>query len=169
MKRMKAKGKGEKKNKGGRPSKFTPEIQDRICELITEGAFKVGAAKGVGIAYKTMRAWELENQDFCAAIKKAEEAREHVLLAMIKLAGAEDWKALAWILERTRPDKYSLVARSRDDIAEVEADSRETISLDVTIPSGKSVAVVFRQESSVKEINRAVDDTGPKDQEQARA
>ena len=126
MKRMKAKGKGEKKNKGGRPSKFTPEIQDRICELITEGAFKVGAAKGVGIAYKTMRAWELENQDFCAAIKKAEEAREHVLLAMIKLAGAEDWKALAWILERTRPDKYSLHNR-----VELKGDLTQTITVDL--------------------------------------
>jgi len=50
--------------KRGRPTTYTPETGDRICELMAEGVSAVRACKEVGIALKTMYAWLREHEDF---------------------------------------------------------------------------------------------------------
>lgn len=160
--------KPKKKQPVGRPSKYTPELAAEICRLIAEECcWKSGAAKAVGIDYVSIYRWEEQHPEFSKAIKKAIEAKIDKCLQGIQERGSGavkggDWKALAWLCERTFPERYSLNRRTELD-EDADQDNKDTVSVDVSFAGGKSVAVVFKQESSVKEVNRAIDSIGPED------
>jgi hypothetical protein len=50
---------------------------------------------------------------FAVAVKEARLAAEPRHLRVIERASATDWRAAAWILERTRPEKFGRVDRLR--------------------------------------------------------
>lgn len=107
---------------GGRASLLTPEVQAQICDYLSYGNYIETAAAAVGIDQSTLRRWlkrgrremqrlettphndpdpnELIYLDFCKAVDIAEAQAEVDGLRMIKAHSFEDWKALAWRLER---------------------------------------------------------------------
>ncbi len=103
----------------------------RIAEFVAVGCPVDAAAAVCGIGRATVFAWiavgeewqdvELEEvpidrrpfRDFSDAIKNAKLAAEPRHLRTIERASATDWKAAAWILERTRPERYSRIEKLR--------------------------------------------------------
>lgn len=61
-------------NMAGRPSKYTPEAVQAICECLERGETRKAACAKAGIDVKTMERWLADNVDFVAVVKNAEDA-----------------------------------------------------------------------------------------------
>ncbi|KKM14961.1 hypothetical protein LCGC14_1700850 [marine sediment metagenome] len=100
----------------GRQSKLTSDLQDVIVKYVKEGNYDMVAAQAAGITRATFYRWIREGKkkqegiyyDFYRAIEQAKSLGEASLLQTIKLASRRAWTAAAWILERSRPERYSL-------------------------------------------------------------
>lgn len=106
----------------GRKPKLTPKVQETICRYISAGSFRETACAAAGIDSRTLRKWlkkavdddargeETDHTRFRDAIDLAGAAAEARDVAHITKAGAEDWRALAWILERRGAKRWSFKA-----------------------------------------------------------
>lgn len=108
--------------KGGRLSLLTPELQARVCDYLSYGNFLETAAAAVGVDQSTLRRWlkrgrremqrlqlspdgevdpnELIYLNFCKAVDRAEAEAEVDGLKMLHAHSYDDWRAVAWRLER---------------------------------------------------------------------
>lgn len=101
----------------GRKSKLTPKLVETILDLLRDGNYDMVAAQAVGISRATFYRWirlgkdekDGEYFDFYLAVEQAKAEGEVALLKTIKDASNNrQWQAAAWILERSRPERYSL-------------------------------------------------------------
>jgi hypothetical protein len=115
----------------GRPSKLTPERHKRIVDLIEAGNYPETAAGACGVSRTAFYDWMAKGReaksgkykDFADDVQRAREAAEAELVATVKLAARDDWRAASWMLERTRKGKYSKPIH-------VEAESISTIKIE---------------------------------------
>ena len=113
---MTATKKATPKNKGGRPTKVTEELTEKLFQYISEGNYLDTACRLAGVDYSTMRRWvqrgEKEGKgiyyDFGEMLKIAEAQAEAKRVSLILKAGEfDDWKANAWYLERKYPERWA--------------------------------------------------------------
>ena len=101
-------------SKVGRPTKLTPEVQEKICNAIRAGNYYEAACAYAGIGYSTFRAWMIKGEkaksgkyrEFMEAIKKAEYEAEARLVAQWQKHMPENWQAIATFLERRYPERW---------------------------------------------------------------
>ena len=116
------------KRPNGRPSKLTPKLQENICELLAKGNYFTTACEAVGISVECQQNWmRLATTgaepylSFSLAVKNAQAQAEDALLSRIRDVGmnpeTQNWPAAAWILERTRPQKFGRLDRRQIDIS----------------------------------------------------
>jgi hypothetical protein len=86
--------------KGGRPTKYSEEIAEKVIAYIRKGLTWERAAEAVGIPERTIQGWQESRPAFRDAIKKARRELEASLLDSISEAGVKHWQAKAWIAER---------------------------------------------------------------------
>lgn len=120
-------------HKGGRPTKLTPELQDKICMYLRLGNYIETTCHLVGLPKSTFFNWMAEGRKaqrstnkyakFMDSVFKAMAWSETTDLGRISKAAAKDWKAAAWRLERKYPQKWG----RKDFLAhsEIPADSEE--------------------------------------------
>ena len=97
-----------------RPTKLTDELQEAICQRVSNSESPAAAAQACGIAESTHYDWmkrgslgDSPYSEYSEAIKKAQAEAESSHVANIQKAGADGkWQASAWWLERTMPEKY---------------------------------------------------------------
>lgn len=146
------------KRRGGRRSKYTPEVVQALCEAITLGLSQKRACEACGVSTETFRTWMHSRPEFFVATKKAEGEFITRNLATIAAARVKSWQAAAWLLERRFPREFARVEtikaevrRGEDlDATEVDAHSnaakikllREAMFADVDALE-KSGAIVF--------------------------
>ena len=107
------------KRPSGRPTKLTPELQEKICNTLADGNYVAAICDYVGIAEKTFYEWMQRGErnapsdqaagypEFYQAVKKARSTAEIVSVARIRRAGADgQWQADAWFLERSNPKRW---------------------------------------------------------------
>ena len=98
----------------GRPkgsgSGLTPEVRQKLLDLLRVGNYIETAAECARVAPATVHLWRNKHPDFDYAVKEAIADAETKFMAVITraAAGREQWQAAAWILERTRPSKFAL-------------------------------------------------------------
>ena len=105
----------------GRPSKLTPEVQERISQAIRAGNYYEAACAYAGIDYSTFRRWIIKGEkaksgryyNFCEAITRPEHEAEVRVVAMWQQHMPVNWQAIATFLERRYPDRWG---RKRLDI-----------------------------------------------------
>ena len=114
----------------GRPTKLTPQLQEKICSYIAQGNYLVTACNAVGIDYLTYNNWTkwAEEQadngggiylDFLHATKRAEAQAEASRVARIEASGKTgNWLADMTHLERRHPDRWGRRDRHQVDITE---------------------------------------------------
>jgi hypothetical protein len=123
-----------------RPTKLTPEVEERITTAIRAGNYQETAALYAGISETTFYRWmesglsdEPENQQyrqFREAVEKAKAAAEIRDVVLIDKAAQDgSWQAAAWKLERKFPQKWGRVTRTEITGAEgkpisVEVDAK---------------------------------------------
>ncbi len=100
----------------GRPSKLTPEIQEKIVQALSIGNYRKDAAEYAGIDAATLRRWLLRGArekdsayaDFRTAVLEAESRAKITAIGCITKAMRNgDWRAAAYWLERKFPHQYS--------------------------------------------------------------
>ncbi len=139
-------------------SKLTPNRQKTIVRLIEQGNYASVAVAAAGISAVTYYDWlkrgrsgEQPYANFLNAIKKAESKAEAALVAGIKDAGIKQWQAMAWLLERTRPQRYSRQDRQpipwQTEIAELLKKGLVTVG-DIEQSLGDELAREFFKSSS---------------------
>lgn len=98
----------------GRPTKLTPELQERIVQAVRAGNHFEAAARSAGIAQSTFYRW-LERgaeeddgaySDFRAALRRAEAESEVHAVAVIRKAMTDDWRAALALIERRYPERW---------------------------------------------------------------
>lgn len=97
-----------------RPTDCTPEVTEKVCEVLSKGGYRVIAAKYAGIDYATLKRWLARGAKgeepfcaFCAAVKKAEVDAEHALTEMVFEAGKISWQAAMALNERRHPERWA--------------------------------------------------------------
>jgi hypothetical protein len=103
----------------GRPTKLTPELQDRLVALVRQVGFLSAAARCCGLPPSLVCEWVARGQgrdpdrpatpmyaELADAIQRAQAEFEVQCLLRINAAAKakpENWKASAWLLERAFP------------------------------------------------------------------
>lgn len=124
----------------GRPSKLTPETQDRIVQAITAGNYLEVAAQYARVGKTTLYRWlsladdpdaDEMYRNFRDAVESARSAAEVRNVALIqKAANDGTWQAAAWYLERTswqRWGRRTMVTGDSGEAIKVEVDHRQTL------------------------------------------
>ena len=98
----------------GRPTKLSPEIQERICSALRGGNYEGAAAAAGGVGASTVRQWLQWGRDaksaryvaFLTAVTRAREDAELRLVELWQEAMPNDWRAIAEFLARRHPERW---------------------------------------------------------------
>jgi hypothetical protein len=101
----------------GRPTKLTPELQDRMVQIIRAGNYQVVACRYVGLAERTFyywlsrgrRGWKIDEPyvQFLQAIEEAQAAAEIESVARIRAAARKgDLDSDKFFLTHAYPDRW---------------------------------------------------------------
>jgi len=97
-----------------RPTKLTPELQEKILQAVRAGNYIETAAVYAGINKTTLYDWLKRGaraksgkfREFSNALEKALAEAEVRDVAIIAKAAQEQWQAAAWRLERKYPCRW---------------------------------------------------------------
>jgi hypothetical protein len=84
---------------GGRPTKFTPDLLEKLAEAIAAGMPDQYACDRVGIDVDTLADWKRTQPGFSGVLNHARAERMLTRLNRIDV-GESGWQGTAWILER---------------------------------------------------------------------
>ncbi len=107
----------------GRPSKLTPEVQEKLVQALGIGNTRTQAAAYAGIDSSTLWRWMARGRteegglhaELRRAVFEAESRAQMAAMACVTKAVRDgDWKAAAWMLERSRPEQYAPRSRLFD-------------------------------------------------------
>lgn len=125
--------------KGGRSTKFTEEVKEKLLTAIRKGAPYEIACNYAGISFELFRQWRIKgsehyNEEFVAFFEDLKQAEGHTaLIWMDKIDKAMNegaWQAAAWKLERRHYKHFSTNAQGiehEERIAKLEeAKHKET-------------------------------------------
>jgi hypothetical protein len=98
-------------------SMLTPEVAERIVRLLRAGNYDEVAARGAGIAPRTLQEWlqrgragEEPYAELWDAVERARAEGEALHVARIAKAAEDDWHASAWFLERSYPERWGRIS-----------------------------------------------------------
>ncbi len=121
-----------------RPSKLTPEVQEKIIVAIASGNWQETACKYAGIGVNTFYTWMSKGEGakakdpykgFREAVERARSQAEIRNVALIQQAGQEgSWQAAAWYLERSYPMRWGKQGR-----LEVTGSDGGAVKVDVSV------------------------------------
>ena len=102
-----------------RPTKLTPERQERLTEAIAQGMHYETACQIAGIDYSTFRKWMQRGEEdtsglffeFFEAVTRAEAEAEFHALGIWRAAMPNDWRAAQMFLERRYPQRWGRQTR----------------------------------------------------------
>lgn len=106
-----------------RPTKLTPETQERIIQALKAGNYREPTARSAGIAPSTLYSWLERGEadveqgkatiyaEFVEAVRRAEGDAEVHAVAVLRRAMMQDWRAAAEYLKRRHPDRWSALER----------------------------------------------------------
>ena len=90
----------------GRPRTLDDVKRREIIALISTGYGMPGAAKYIGCAPNTIRREARRDAEFGQQLRDAEKQARLRPLKAIRRKAHTHWRAAAWLLERTEPEKY---------------------------------------------------------------
>lgn len=96
----------------GRPSKYTAETVQILCDCVADGLPFKAACKAAGISQETFSKWRETHSELAGAIDEAREAARREVLRKIKAAGEKDWRAWEAWLKFAFPEDYRVKAEN---------------------------------------------------------
>ena len=148
------------------PKKLTPHMVEDICEMASRGYTANLICKTVGICTSSLRAWLADGQrddahpaiqEFSLRYDLAKHAGQREMLDSLLEHGKKDWRATAWVLERTL-DEFKVKARmsqaARERLDEIVIEKCEA---ELEYVRAKTLALkdgVVSEEDVVEELER---------------
>jgi hypothetical protein len=112
-------------NKGGRPTLYSPELAEKLCASVRQHGWSDHlAAIPHGLNPANLIRWRAVHEDFEPAIQTARA--EFLSTQLEAIAAAEtksgdlNWRARAWLVERTFPHDYGRRASLKVELPEAE-------------------------------------------------
>jgi hypothetical protein len=90
----------------GRPRALDDAKRREVCALLTAGFEFQEAARYIGCARQTLRREMRRNPEFRRAVQDALLGSRLAPEKMLRQAAGRNWRAAAWLLERTEPHVY---------------------------------------------------------------
>lgn len=90
-----------------RPRILDTQKQQDLCKLIHIGFNLAAAAKYVGCSVLTIRREAQRDPQFGGKLRQAQFAQDANPVRTLSIAAGHDWRAAAWLLERTQPQVYA--------------------------------------------------------------
>ena len=90
----------------GRPRSLTPVKRAELCSLVSSGIDLEEAVGYVGCSPRTVRRHAERDDDFRRTLTQAQLASRLDPAHYLRKAAQTDWRAAAWLLERTDPDQF---------------------------------------------------------------
>ena len=127
------------RNKGGRPSKLTEEVKNKLLDALKMGNYYDAACAYAGIHYYTFRLWMAKGEkaksgeffEFFEAVKEAENEAEARTVLLWQKAIPKDWRAAQAFLERRYPERWG-----KKDIVKHQGDNENPITYTVKFVDG---------------------------------
>jgi hypothetical protein len=79
-------------------TKYSKAMVDRICRYIASGLNNLQACQAARISETSLLVWRKKHPDFAEKVEAAREIMRSKVLAKIKAAGKDDWRALECFL-----------------------------------------------------------------------
>lgn len=128
-----------------RPTKRTPQVEERLFSALRDGNTRQAACAYAGISDQTLANWMARSLDFLEGVKKAEAEAEVRHVGNISRASHRgSWQASAFWLERRRPKEWGKVVR-----VDIELRIRE-----------KALELGLDPDEAVKEAQRILQEQG---------
>jgi hypothetical protein len=135
----------------GRPRALDEIKRSQICALVSHGCGIEGAARFIGCAAATIRREATRNPEFGEALRRAHLSAELAPLQAIRRLAEKYWRAGAWFLERTNPQRFA-----KQNVAHIKPDQLnsfvEKISQVLTdaIPDPKALRRALRRIDAIR-------------------
>lgn len=118
------------RNKGGRPTKYVPEIIEKVLNAIAVGAPFTHACNYAGISFETFNEWRKQYSEFSESVKEAEGKAVVGWLARIEQAAKDgNWTAAAWKLERRYPETFGRRDKVTVDVKQLDSDIERELAI----------------------------------------
>jgi len=93
-------------NKAGRPTKYEPEMLDKLLAALADGLTIKQACLACGICENTLATWREKHLELEPRLTEARETARRKALAGIRKAGEDDWRALEAFLRMSFQADY---------------------------------------------------------------
>jgi transposase len=110
---------GKKPARTGRPTHLLdPDRREAVFSAIRAGATLRDASEAAGVGYSTLKGWRAQGRkdvkagsdtEYSAFLAHTKKAAAEFITTNVKAItehGKKSWQALAWLLERRRPDLF---------------------------------------------------------------
>ncbi|HMO64815.1 MAG TPA: helix-turn-helix domain-containing protein, partial [Verrucomicrobiota bacterium] len=105
----------------GRPLVLDDVKRGEVCALISAGLTMAETARYVGCHPRTIVRAMARDAPFCRAVRQAELTARFDPEVLMRRAATTNWRAAAWLLERTNPRDYGRRTPPRAAAQEIEA------------------------------------------------
>lgn len=92
--------------KTGRPYAVTKEKEEIFINLLTDGMSQAKACKYIGVTEETIIQHKKRFPEFTERLEKSMLETHKLAHKSVKVGMMKDWKAGAWWLERTEPERF---------------------------------------------------------------
>lgn len=132
----------------GRPTRLTPELQDRICEHLLKCIPVRTALQLADVPERDYYFW-LEkaeegsklHQDFLQSVKRASAAAESDTLKSLQTT-SKGWERYAWVLERRFKDEWAKTQNINSRNENINTNTDPIAELAKTVPTEKIRQIV---------------------------
>lgn len=131
----------------GRPRALDEFKRREICALVSAGCGIGTAARYVGCNPVTIRREALRNPDFHERLRRAELAAELEPLQAMKRAASTHWRAAAWLLERSHPNRFG--RRSAESVSPDQIES-------LMVQLGEAIAKELPDDATAERVARRI-------------
>ncbi len=117
------------------PKPFFDDTRREVArQLYAAGLSQRDVAQHLGCTHGTVGNEAKRNPEFAAQVREAKMKYELKALDQISAAGGKSWRAAAWLLERTRPERFEKAARHQptfDQVSEFWKTCRRDLLRDI--------------------------------------
>ena len=116
-------------SKNGRPRALDETKRREICALVTAGAGIQRAAQYVGCSHSTICREARQDEEFREQLRRAKATTQLGPLQAMRQAVQTNWRAAAWMLERSDPDQFGRQHRNTLGAKELRALARDLVAI----------------------------------------
>lgn len=116
-------------SKQGRPRALDDTKRREICALIVAGAGIRRAAQYVGCSYSTICREAQRDEEFRDQLRRAKATMQLAPLQAMRQAVQTNWRAAAWMLERSDPEQFGRRYRNSLGQKELRALARDLMAI----------------------------------------